>query len=371
MRRALPNCGTLSSMSVSSPGELRHGWLFSKGADLSLVGAPVLLALTCYLIERVHGGGRTLERDYALYLSQFLLGNTTHVVLTFLALGTRPELLTPVPGQRGILVFGSLFAFIASFALFWVTSVTFPTFAELGITIGFVFAQHHRLAQIKGLWALYSLRAGQRPAPDERVVQNHFVAVLLLCLVARLLLFPKSSDRMTAQLAPIPGVFPPLPFEGVYVLCAVVALGGAYTLYTVWKAGAPLAKRIYLSAHVFAIVLAMYTPLWGLVVTSGIHGMEYYFLTEKMLMTKDGDARKISRLGAWILMALAMVPLLVVGSMQAPFARGFVTATPAIHTALIALNALVMAHYFADAFVYRLRLPGVRRVVLRRLGFAH
>jgi hypothetical protein len=30
----------------------------------------------------------------------------------------------------------------------------------------------------------------------------------------------------------------------------------------------------------------------------------------------------------------------------------------------------VMAHYFADAFIYRFRIPRVRKVALARLGFA-
>ena len=34
------------------------------------------------------------------------------------------------------------------------------------------------------------------------------------------------------------------------------------------------------------------------------------------------------------------------------------------------LNSIVMAHYFADAFIYRFRIPEVRRVALMRLGFA-
>ena len=34
-----------------------------------------------------------------------------------------------------------------------------------------------------------------------------------------------------------------------------------------------------------------------------------------------------------------------------------------------ALNGVVMAHYFADAFIYRFRIPEVRTVALRRLGF--
>ena len=88
----------------------------------------------------------------------------------------------------------------------------------------------------------------------------------------------------------------------------------------------------------------------------------------QMLETRDGDTRRISRPLAWGLMALSMAPLLVVGSLAAPFA-GHVAQLASVRIALVALNSIVMAHYFADAFLYRLRLPEVRKVVLRRLGF--
>jgi hypothetical protein len=38
--------------------------------------------------------------------------------------------------------------------------------------------------------------------------------------------------------------------------------------------------------------------------------------------------------------------------------------------ARLALNGVVLAHYFADAFIYRFKIPEVRKVALRRLGFA-
>ncbi len=346
------------------------GWLFSRNADLSIVALPFLLAGGAFILERWHGEGRVLEREYATYLSQFLLGNTTHVILTFLALGTRRELLSPVPGQKGILIWGSAGAFLASFALFWTTSVTVPTLVDLGITIGVIFAQHHALSQVKGIWALYSLRAKQAPSPGERSVQNNFVAIVLLMLLTRLLLFPRAPALSSAQLAPVPGVGALLPFSGVYVLLGLFALGAAHTLRQVVRGGASRAKTLYLSSHMVAMALTLYVPIWGLIVTSGLHGLEYYYLTAQMLETREGDVRKLSRARSWGLMVLAMAPLFVVGLLQAPFAGALVRRTGVVQVALISLNAVVMAHYFADAFLYRLRLPAVRRVVLHRLGFS-
>ncbi len=33
------------------------------------------------------------------------------------------------------------------------------------------------------------------------------------------------------------------------------------------------------------------------------------------------------------------------------------------------MNACVLAHYASDAFIFRFRIPGVRKVALARLGF--
>ena len=35
-----------------------------------------------------------------------------------------------------------------------------------------------------------------------------------------------------------------------------------------------------------------------------------------------------------------------------------------------ARNAVVLAHYFADAFLYRFRIPEIRKVMLARMGMA-
>jgi len=76
-------------------------------------------------------------------------------------------------------------------------------------------------------------------------------------------------------------------------------------------------------------------------------------------------------LGALLVMLSAMAPLVVVGFAQAPFANAVRNLSAGwAHEALLVVNALVLAHYFADAFLYRFRIPEVRKVALRRLGYA-
>jgi hypothetical protein len=67
-----------------------------------------------------------------------------------------------------------------------------------------------------------------------------------------------------------------------------------------------------------------------------------------------------------------MAPLALIGVVNAPFTYlfGLTPLAPAFVTGRIVLNAVVMAHYFADALIYRFRIPEVRRVALHRLGLA-
>jgi hypothetical protein len=75
-----------------------------------------------------------------------------------------------------------------------------------------------------------------------------------------------------------------------------------------------------------------------------------------------------------------MLPLIVVGLAQSPFVPLVDTATrgaasrfllrqePLWTLGVTVMNAIVLAHYFADAFLYRFRIPKVREVTLGRLG---
>ncbi len=109
------------------------------------------------------------------------------------------------------------------------------------------------------------------------------------------------------------------------------------------------------------------SPAWGVVMQGGIHGIEYYLLTRKMLAPLPTERR--SRLTAalcWPAMIAAMSPILLVGIVANPFAPLPLNLGS---WALMLVNACVLAHYAADAFIYRFRIPGVRRVALARLGF--
>jgi hypothetical protein len=364
------SAATSSSAAEASAMPRPRGWLYSPAVDVSMLMVPLMVALGAYGIEMANGGGaRLIERDYAMFIAQFVLGNTTHTILTFLLIGLRRDLLSPVPGQKNILVFGSLATFVASFALFWVTTVTFPKWIDFGITIGFIFAQHHRLSQVKGLWALYSLRSKQPPAPLERKIQSTFVPLGLLMLVARLLCFPRASHTSFATLVPIPGIPAPLDFTGVYLLVAGYLVFAAVGLYALSRAGASLPKRLYIATHFGVVAFTLYSPIWGSVITSGIHGLEYYLLSARMLAPREGEGLRLSRIGVWGVMLTAMAPAIVVGVLNSPLSRYISFQWGPLLTATLVVNSIVMAHYFADAFLYRLRIPEVRKVVLGRMRF--
>jgi hypothetical protein len=68
-------------------------------------------------------------------------------------------------------------------------------------------------------------------------------------------------------------------------------------------------------------------------------------------------------------MIAAMSPILLVGALGNPWGSVSLLGDSGRTWALMLVNACVLAHYCADAFIYRFRIPGVRKVALARLGF--
>jgi hypothetical protein len=142
-------------------------------------------------------------------------------------------------------------------------------------------------------------------------------------------------------------------------------------------------RRLYLLAHVTVVAVYLVWPVWGIMMAAGIHGLEYVFLSGRMLEATPRESESRLRGGrVWALMGLAILPLLVVGVAQSPFVPLVDTATgqaatdflmrqqPLWSLGITATNACVLAHYFADAFLYRFRIPKVREVTLGRLGLS-
>lgn len=355
--------------SLAGPRFARH-WLFSPALDVSIWAIPLFVTAFAFLLAR----GTEFAKPYAMWLTQFVLGNTTHVILTFLMLATRRDLLRATKRNAPVVVAGSLVTFGVSFAFFWVTNRVVPRFADFGVSVVFVFAMHHTLSQAKGIWALYNLRsqhAGFKFDPLERRVQQAWVPIGLVLILVRVLFVPKEFGRVFAFFQVSPGEPAILPYPTTYLLL------GAWCAYCV-VALAVLGRRTqggpkvaYLATQLFATGLTIATPGWGLLLSAGIHGLEYYLLSHRMLTAKAGEPGVRTRSSVASLMAIAMMPLVCVGILNAPFsdAMHLPVGENVALTLRLALNAIVMAHYFADGFLYRFRDPDIRRTTLARLDF--
>src|SRR5690606_1336225 len=83
-------------------------WLFSPKRDLTVLLLPALVTVIAAALASAAGehgtgfGWRTGQ-----WTAQYILFNTTHVILTFLVLGAKPELLRTTPNQAKLLVGGS------------------------------------------------------------------------------------------------------------------------------------------------------------------------------------------------------------------------------------------------------------------------
>ena len=367
-----------SSERVADHGRVCAAWLFSRRADLTILGLPALATVIAAAVGLTRGGDALGERAYAGWISQFVLGNSTHVILTFLLLAARRDVLHATRGQARTVVLGSSATFVTTFAMFWLTGRTFPFWVEFGNAVALIFATQHTVSQVKGLWSLHNLRGKAvglpPPGARERQAQQTLVPLALLLVMIRMLFVPKSPSAMFPLLQAVPNLEAMLPFEVTYALVTVWLAFAAFTMVAIAPRGARLSgpKLLYVGTHLAGVALTVAVPVWGAIFTSGVHGLEYYVLTARMLEPRatEPEARLSRALVAPAMLAV-MLPIFVIGIGNAPFtgALGLLVYAWLFGPLRIAANAVVMAHYFADAFLYRFRIPEVRRVALARLGF--
>jgi hypothetical protein len=362
-------------------------WLFTQRQDVSLLFIPAGVALFCLWMSSFLGAAdQGLSRSIGRWVSQFLLFNGTHVILTFLLVLVRRDLLHTTPHQKHLVLGGSSLVFAVTLAIAWYTEQHVPLAYLLLGAITYVFAAHHTLSQVKGLWALHNLRGRSAgvppPSETERNLQKFWVPIALTLMLVRIFFVPLTSA---------PGDFPlmnvgqaergSLPHATSYVLLAVwlVYVGRlAYTLISTKQSGP---KCFYLLGWSSIVCVNLLSPGWGAVLSAGTHGLEYAFLTGRMLepTAKEPEAR-LGRATVWPAMIAVMLPLILVGVANSPFITLVDGATQDAATSfllrqqplwsfgVLVTNSIVLAHYFADAFLYRFRIPKVREVMLARIG---
>ena len=369
---------TSGSPSAARNDRFRKAWLFSATRDLSIVGLPLVATLLAYFLGAVWNVTPAISRSYATWGSQFVLGNSTHVILTFLLVATRRDVLRATNRQANTIVYGSLAAFAVTVAVLGLSERYLPLGKDFVFAVLLIFATHHALAQVKGFWALHNLRASKSglPAPSsrERWLQQHWVAIGLLLIMTRWLFVASSPGQMFPYIQAISGMYASLPFEASYVLLGLWGVYIAGVVRELFRAKQySVSKLLYLAVHVSTVALMLFSPGWGAILASSIHGCEYFVLCGRILEPMEIDSSsKLRRPLVWPAMIAASTPLVIIGILNAPFAARFISA-PLLSVAgalRIVLNGVVIAHYFADAFLYRFRVPEIRRVTLARLGFA-
>lgn len=374
---SMPTAAAAAAGPVAA-GRLRYPWLFSSRIDGVMLLAPALLTLGAFALSRSLGqddGGSA--RLSAQWITAFVLGNTTHVILTYLLLGVRRDMLRATERQAATVILGSLAVFGISLTLSRLTADD-PMTRPLLEAATFVLATHHTLSQAKGFWALYGLRGARAglPAPSEqeRSLQRLFVPLGILLVSLRWTLVGK---RPFAGAPPIMNVNPGdpaiVPYWVSWLLLAawLVYVGALFRALLAYDA-VSMPKVVYLGVWSLIVALDLCAPGWGAVMSAGMHGFEYYLLTRQMLGPTPAERDDRLRGGVvWAAMFAAMLPIFAVGVIRNPFGLdvGKALGPGFMPWALAVVNAVVLAHYCADAFIYRFRIPGVRKVAMARLGF--
>jgi hypothetical protein len=354
------------------------GWLYGRNRDLALVLLPIALTIASAVLmtSRAEGSHEDLVlRSGTMWIAQYIFGSTSHIALTFLLLGARRDLVHSTPKQARILRFGSAAVFSVMFGLYWLGMRTFPGATPFVMAVTVVVAQHHLLSQVKGYWSLYGLRALRDGVAiitsKERRLQQLYVPLALLAVMIRVLFVPlidePDSPPFVAVLKGEPAI---LPFSVTYALLAGWCVYSALVLREVTRAPVRHTARVlYVFVHLAAVALMLVSMRLGIVMKSALHGLEYYFITERMMRPLPSDlASRIRKAAVVPVMALSMLPLFILGVARNPW-WPTETAGTVIEILLLVLSAATMTHYFVDAFLFRFRIPEVREVALRRLGF--
>ncbi len=343
-------------------------WLFSAPVDLAMLGVPLLLTLgACALAGSLFSAG--IPGTYAGWASRFVLGNTTHVILTFLLLGARRDMLHATPGQAPTVLIGGAITWGISFAAYLLVDRYAHAMSDMLGAVVMTLAAHHTFSQSKGIWSLYAMRAAAPPSERERSLQRLYVPIGLILVMVRWLFVAAAPGRLFPFIGAVPGLEAPLPFWVTFVLAFAWVLFATITVRAVASGAGRSPKTLYVTLSACGVLAMIVTPVWGGVLVSGVHGMEYFLLSRRMLAPQPSER---TGLGAGLVvpaMLLSVAPIIVAGVATGPFA--FVgTPSRLATTAMFAVNAIVLAHYFADAFIFRFRIPAVRRTTLARLGFA-
>jgi hypothetical protein len=348
-----------------------------------ILALPLALALGVAASSVLAPASADGAHRLAAWTAQNLLGNATHVALTFLLFAVHRDVLTAAPGQPRMVLAGTLAMLAVGTGLFFsfYAERTAHTYA---VAVLFnVFGLHHTLSQHRGFWSLYGLREGEAglraSSPRERALQQAYVPVMLSLLLVRILFVAESAEPGAPAYLDV-GQGAVLPRETLAVLLAVW-LGYFVALFRsvlgVGRRSGP--KVLYLLAMATATGLVLVAPTWGYVMLPGMHGLEYYVLTARMLEPREGDTPRLPRALVVPAMVASMLPLLALGVVHGLLQQGAAFGALATHAtslhaqpwmrALISLSfAVVLAHYFADALIFRLRIPSIRAVMLRRLG---
>lgn len=354
-------------------------WLFSPRVDLLLLAIPFGVALLAAaaasgLNEPIAGPTQRL----AVWTAQNILGNGTHVILTFVLFAVRPDTLHAAPRQGRWVALGLVLTTGVAFGLFGLHWVDDRARLLLTGVLFNVFGLHHLLSQSKGLWALHNLRGRQAqalaPSAREGALQRALTPLALTLILTRFFFLPESPltpheayfDAGQSQL---------LPFSALGLLVMVWLGYCAAVARELMSTAAPSGpKALYLLGVGTGVLLSLLSPQWGNVVLPGLHGLEYFALSARMLQPRDrSEEARFSGRRTWPLMVASMLPLFVIGLVGAlgphlPALHSFASSVPWRVFGTIGF-ACVLAHYWADALIYRFRIPSVRKVMLRRMGF--
>jgi hypothetical protein len=336
--------------------------LFHPVAERINLGLPMIFGVAFLIATSLHYRPTTSD-DYLLQNAVgFFFLNTTHVSFTFLMFLLLPEarqlLKESIQRRRAwpyLVVTFTIALLLYNLAIGYKYFAIYPPLNKFIVLALFGLANHHMVAQIYGLSMLYN--GVSEPLPSTTAAT--------LVRLGRLKALERGLFRVllpTVLVVPfVFGMHIPHVYTGaLYFFHRALIFG---ILGTSWFIGriCPSGKFIYLTR---LLIWAFVPYLFSDLIMRSLHGVEYLFITDKMI-TSSTRTKSRRRTASFWLGSIIGYPFLFYVSLHywQWLPDGGVLSLSVLPILFALLPFLQYVHYYLDSVLFRFKDSNVRRLV--------
>jgi|GEM_PF-5751135 len=343
--------------------------LFSPGQEVINLALPFFFIPLLFIEITTSHRWVSSELDLGVFLTKMVFLNGIHVIFTFPMLFLLPELRNWL-GAKSKKSYVSLPThFFAIFSLFAILNLFFPNQNSQNVaSVGpwlvvfclVVYRRYHIAAQTVGLSLIYNRKIEKNwtlsPVERSQVGRTDKWERRLAYFAFAMMIFYRMGLPATSA----------HPFGSAKWIFSALSFGATFcNLMLIWRL--PYAKqsnKFYFALRYLFIPLSCYSTvaIWAY---EAHHGIEYLFLSQKMVSNSSAQANKrlLPWLGALGVIAIYTVAMLFGLRQSSVLLADYFNPRWFSFIALFTVTTSYL-HYYIDGFLFRMRDPVTRRYVL-------